>query len=174
MHLGLEQFVPLVLYMATIAAFLLSLFWKPQAGIYFLVPLLPLQGIRYRIVDMPLGNKLIDIILLGVVLGSLFKGGFHFAKTPMNKLLVFFGVFLYIQLWRGAFFLNTDLPLAIGDPRFSNWKNYMVMFILFAVVVSVIKDVKQIQILVILMCISALIVSKNYYSTMSGRDLTHF
>lgn len=174
MHLGLEQFVPLVLYMATIAAFLLSLFWKPQAGLYFLVPLLPLQIIRYRIVDMPLGNKLIDIVLLGVVLGSFFKGGFHFAKTPMNKLLVFFGIFLYIQLWRGAFFLNTDMPLAIGDPRFSNWKNYMVMFFLFAVVVSVVKDVKQIKILVILMCISAFIVSKGYYSTMSGRDLTHF
>jgi putative inorganic carbon (HCO3(-)) transporter len=173
-HLGLEEFVPLVLYTAAVIALLLSLFWRPQAGLYFLVPLLPLQVIRYKILDLPLGNKLIDVILLGVVLGTAFKGGFHFAKTPMNRLLVCFGIFCYIQLWRGAFFLNGDLPLLPTDPRFSNWKNYMVMFILFAIVVSVIKDVKQIKILVLLMCVSVFVVDKGYYSTMSDRDLTHF
>ena len=174
MHLGLEEFVPLVLYTAAVIALLLSLFWRPQAGLYFLVPLLPLQVIRYKILDLPLGNKLIDVILLGVVLGTAFKGGFHFAKTPMNRLLVCFGIFCYIQLWRGAFFLNGDLPLLPSDPRFSNWKNYMVMFILFAIVVSVIKEVKQIKILVLLMCVSVFVVDKGYYSTMSDRDLTHF
>src|SRR5579871_2158440 len=174
MHFGLEGFVPLVLYMGALVAFLLSLFWRPQAGLYFLVPLLPMQTMRYKILDMPLGNKLIDLLLLGVVLGAMFKGGFRFAKTPMNKLLVFFGIFCYIQLWRGAFFLNSELPFSISDPRFSNWKNYMVMFILFAVVVSVIEDVKQIQILVVLMCVSVFVVDKGYYSTMSDRDLSHF
>jgi O-antigen ligase len=174
MHLGLEGFVPLALYLATIIAFLLSLFWRPQAGLYFLVPLLPLQTMRYKILDMPLGNKLIDIMLLGVVLGAMFKGGFRFAKTPMNRVLVIFGIFCYIQLWRGAFFLNSELPFSLSDPRFSNWKNYMVMFILFAVVVSVIKDVKQIKILVVLMCVSVFVVDKGYYGTMSDRDLSHF
>ena len=153
---------------------LLSLFWRPQAGLYFLVPLLPLQTIRYRILDFPLGNKLIDILLLGVVLGAVFKGNFRFARTPMNKLLIFFGIFCYIQLWRGAFFLNSALPFSISDPRFSNWKNYMVMFIIFAVVVSVIKDVKQIKVLVVLMCLSTLAVDKGFYGTMSDRDLSHF
>ena len=174
MHLGLEGFVPLALYLAAIVAFLLSLFWKPEAGLYFLVPLLPLQTVRYKLLDLPLGNKLIDIMLLGVVLGAVFKGGFRFAKTPMNKALMIFGIFCYIQLWRGAFFLNSDLPFSLSDPRFSNWKNYMVMFILFAVVVSVIKDVKQIRILVVLMCVSVFVVDKGYYSTMSDRDLSHF
>jgi len=173
-HFGLEQYVPLTLYIGAIAAFLLSLFWRPQAGLYFLVPLLPLQTIRYRILDFPLGNKLIDMLLLGVVLGAIFKGSFRFARTPMNKLLIFFGIFCYIQLWRGAFFLNWAMPLSISDPRFSNWKNYMVMFIIFAVVVSVIKDVKQIKVLVVLMCLSTLAVDKGFYGTMSDRDTSHF
>jgi putative inorganic carbon (HCO3(-)) transporter len=173
-HFGLEQFVPLALYIAAVAAFLLSLFWRPQAGLYFLIPLLPLQTLRYRIVDFPLGNKLIDMMLLGVVLGAMFKGGFRFAKTPMNKLLIVFGIFCYVQLCRGAFFLNSEMPLSISDPRFSNWKNYMVMFIIFAVVVSVIKDVKQIKIIVALMCLSVVAVDKGFYGTMSDRDLSHF
>lgn len=174
MHFGLEEYVPLTLYFGAIVAFFLSLFWKPQVGLYFLIPLLPLQTIRYRILDLPLGNKLIDILLLGVVLGSVFKGGFRFAKTPMNKLLIFFGIFCYVQLWRGSFFLDTALPLSISDPRFSNWKNYMVMFIIFAVVASVIKETKQIKIIVVLMCISVLAVDKGFYGTMSDRDLSHF
>jgi hypothetical protein len=173
-HFGLEQYVPWALYLGALAAFLLSLFWRPQVGLYFLVPLLPLQTIRYRILDFPLGNKLIDILLLGVVLGAVFKGNFRFARTPMNKLLIFFGIFCYIQLWRGAFFLNWAMPLSISDPRFSNWKNYMVMFIIFAVVVSVIKDVKQIKVLVVLMCLSTLAVDKGFYGNMSDRDLSHF
>lgn len=174
MHFGLEQYVPWVLYLSAVVVFLLSLFWRPHVGLYFLIPLLPLQTIRYRILDLPLGNKLIDILLLGVVLGALFKGGFHFAKTPMNKLLIFFGIFCYVQLWRGSFFLNAALPLSISDPRFSNWKNYMVMFIIFAVVVSVIKETKQIKVIVVLMCLSVLAVDKGFYSTMSDRDLSHF
>jgi putative inorganic carbon (hco3(-)) transporter len=174
MHFGLEQYVPWVLYLGATAAFLLSLFWKPQLGLYVLVPLLPLQTIRYRIMDLPLGNKLIDILLLGVILGAIFKGSFRVDKTPMNKLLLLFGLFCYVELWRGAFYLNSDLPLTISDPRFSNWKNYMVMFVIFVVVVNVIKDVKQIKILVLLMCLSVFAVDKGYYSTMSDRDLSHF
>ena len=174
MHFGLEQYVPWALYLSAIVVFFLSLFWRPQVGLYFLIPLLPLQTIRYRILDMPLGNKLIDILLLGVVLGAVFKGGFRFAKTPMNKLLIFFGIFCYVQLWRGSFFLDTALPLSISDPRFSNWKNYMVMFIIFAVVVSVIKEMKQIKIIVVLMCLSVLAVDKGFYGTMSDRDTSHF
>lgn len=174
MHFGLEGFVPLALYLGALTAFLLSLFWRPQAGLYYLIPLLPLQTMRYKLLDMPLGNKLIDLLLLGVVLGCMFKGGFRFVKTPMNKVLVLFGIFCYIQLWRGAFFLNTELPFSISNPRFSNWKNYMVMFLLFGIVASVIKEVKQIKIIVLLMCISVFMVDKGYYGTMSDRDLSHF
>lgn len=173
MHFGLEQYVPLALYFCAMVVFLLSLFWRPQVGLYFLVPLLPLQTIRYRMIDLPLGNKLIDILLLGVILGAVFKG-YRFEKTPMNKLLLLFGIFSYVELWRGAFYLKTEMPLSISDPRFSNWKNYMVMFIIFVVVVNVIKNVKQIQILVLLMCLSVLAVDKGYYSTMSDRDISHF
>jgi O-antigen ligase len=92
----------------------------------------------------------------------------------MNKILLLFGIFVYVELWRGAFYLDVDPPLAISDPRFSNWKNYMVMFIVFVVVVNVIRSVKQIQILLVLMCLSVLAVDKGYYSTMSDRDLSHF
>ena len=174
MHLGLEPYVAIVLYLSALVAFGLSVFWKPQVGLYYLVPLLPLQTVRDRLIELPLGNKLVDIMLLGVVLGAMVKGGFKFVQTPLNRMLVVYGIFCYIQLWRGAFFLNSALPLDIGDPRFSDWKNYMVLFILFAVVASTIKEVKQIKIVLVLMCIAAFLVDKGFYGNMSGRDLSHF
>lgn len=174
MHLGLEPYVPMALYLCAMVAFGLSVFWKPQVGLYFLIPLLPLQTVRDKLIELPLGNKLVDIILLGVVLGAMVKGGFKFVQTPLNRVLVAYGIFCYIQLWRGAFFLNSALPLDIGDPRFSNWKNYMVLFILFAIVASTIREVKQIKIIVLLMCIAVFLVDKGFYGNMSGRDLSHF
>jgi putative inorganic carbon (hco3(-)) transporter len=66
------------------------------------------------------------------------------------------------------------MPLAIGDPRFSSWKNYMVMFVLFVVATAVIKEVKQIKILVVLICLSLFAVDKGFYSNVSDRDLSHF
>jgi O-antigen ligase len=174
MHLGLESYVPMALWLCAAAAFALSVFWKPQIGLYFLIPLMPLQTLRDKLIELPLGNKMVDILLLGVVLGAIVKGGFKFVQNPLNRILVAYGVFCYIQLWRGAFFLNSALPLDIGDPRFSDWKNYMVLFILFAIIASTIKDVKQIKIVVLLMCVAVFVVDKGFYGTMSGRDLSHF
>lgn len=174
MHLGLEPYVAMGLYLSALAAFALSVFWKPQVGLYYLIPLLPLQTVRDRLIELPLGNKLVDIILLGVVLGAMFKGGFKFLHTPLNRILVVYGIFCYVQLWRGAFFLDSALPLDIADPRFSDWKNYMVLFILFAIVASTITEVKQIKVVVLLMCVAVFLVDKGFYGNMSGRDLSHF
>src|SRR5258708_18056144 len=104
MHFGLEQYVPLALYLGAIVAFLLSMFWRPQAGLYFLIPLLPLQTIRYRIMDFPAGNKLIDLLLLGVILGALFRGGYQFSQTPRKKQLIFFCAFCFAGYWGGSAF----------------------------------------------------------------------
>ncbi len=62
MHLGLEPYVPMALYLCAMVAFGLSVFWKPQVGLYFLIPLLPLQTVRDKLIELPLGNKLVDII----------------------------------------------------------------------------------------------------------------
>lgn len=146
MHFGLTGLLPLALYVAAIVVFLASIFWRPEVGIWFIVPLFPLQTIRYKLLPYPLGNKLIDMILLGVILGILFRRDFKlFPKTPLNKFLLAFAAVLYVSLLQGAFYLGFDLPLWIGDPRFSIWKNYMIMPLIFILVVSVIKERQEDQ-----------------------------
>jgi len=40
------------------------------------------------------------------------------------------------SLWEGAYFIDAPLPLWIADPRFSDWKNYVELFICSQMVVS--------------------------------------
>lgn len=175
MHLGLEGYVAAVLYFGAIVVFLLSVFWRPEVGVYFLVPLLPWQTVRYRLHAFPLGEKFVDIMLLGIILGLVFhKTGAVFPKTAFNRLLIIFGLFYYASLWRGSFYLGRALPLSPEDPRFSEWKNYMIMPLLFLVVAAAIKNVKQIKILVLLMSLSILMVNRSFYNLAKDRDFSHF
>ncbi len=173
--LGLHGVVPAFIYYGGMLAFLAAAFWRPRIGLYFLVPLLPMQTVRYRLHDYPFGDQFIDIMLLGIVLGLIFgRDGATFVKTPLNKLIALVGVFLYVSLWHGSSYLGKAAPLYIGDPRFSDWKNYLVMPILFVIVAAVIRDARQMKILVFLMVLSFLLVNRNFYSNVSGRDLTVF
>ena len=174
LHFGVEGFGPLLIYSGGIVAFLLAVFWKPQVGLYYLVLLLPLQTWRYRVQGYPLGPQFVDVLLLGIILGLALQQGKVFTKTSLDKLFAVFALYYYISLWLGAFYLGGDLPLWFSDPRWSEWKNYMVMPLLCLVTVAVIKDEKQMKILIVVMCVSVLLVNRSLYNVLSGRDLSHF
>jgi putative inorganic carbon (HCO3(-)) transporter len=174
LNLGLESIAPYVLYVAAIFAFLLSIFWRPIAGIYYLVPLIPLQTVRYFMNQFPLGQSVVDIILLGVAIGVLRRGKWIFPHTPFTVLLSIFAVYSYISLWNGAFFLKADLPVWFNNGRLIEWKNYMSMPLLFFLTTAAIENVKQIRIVVLLMCFAILLLDKSFHNTVSARDFSTF
>src|ERR1035437_1699480 len=173
MHFGLESYVPLAIYLSGIVAFLLSV-WRPYIGVYYLVPLLPMQTVRFRLHEYPLGQSMVDIILLGVVLGLLIHRRPLILKNPLTKLLLVYIAFTYLWLWKGSFFLDAPLPLWINDIRFSDWKNYVIMPILFLFFTSAIEDAKQMKILIVLMCVSLLLVAKGFHGTVGDRDASQY
>lgn len=170
----LSGFTPLLLYLAGLAVFFLSAFWRPEIGIYYIVPLLPLQTIRYRLHAFPLGAQWIDLMLLGVLIGVLRKGYPLFTKTPLRRWLFVLGVMSYISLWQGAIFLSFPMPLWFDDMRLSDWKNYMVIFLLFFLVLASIRNTKQMQILLFVICLSMAALNRNYIGTMRQRDFSAF
>lgn len=173
-HLGLENYAPLVLYIGMLATFLASMFWRPSLGIYLLAISLPLQTGRYKLQEFPLGAQFIDILLLGTILGLMIQRKAILPQSNLNRFLLLFAVFCYLSLWSGSFFIHVPLPLWISDERFSFWKNYVEMFLFALVTASAIKEKKQVQLLLILMALSVLLVNRSYYSTLSDRDLSHF
>ena len=176
MHLGLANFAPLVMYIGAIVAFVLSIAWKPQIGLYYLVPLLPMQTARYWLHSYPLGEKLVDILLLGVLVGLFLHRAERqiFGASPLNRVLLVIFVLTYLSLWQGAFYLGGPLPISLDDPRFSDWKNYVEMFFLFFIAAASIRTRKQMAIVIGLMCVSVLIVNRNYQNTLGGRDFSQF
>ena len=175
MHFGLSTYEPLALYVGAIIAFVLSVCWKPEIGLYYLVPLLPMQTARYWLHAFPLGEKLVDVLLLGVLIGLFIHAKRPiFVSSPLNKCVIAFILLTYFALWKGSFYLNAPLPLSYVDPRFSDWKNYVEMMFLFFAAAAVIRTPKQMGIVITLMCASLLLVNRSYHSTIGDRDFSQY
>ena len=175
MHIGISTYAPLLMYVGAIVAFFLSIVWKPQIGIYYLVPLLPMQTARYWLHTFPLGEKLIDILLLGVLIGLIIHSKRPiFISSPLNKIIVIFSVITFLGLWEGSFLQSLPLPISYLDPRFSDWKNYVEMMFIFFFSAAALKTRRDAAIVLVLVCLSVLVVNRSYHGTMSGRDFSQF
>jgi len=173
MHLGLDTNFAYVLYAAGIVAFVASIFWRPIVGLFYLIPLLPLQTIRYRMDDLPLGSSVIGLMLVAVAVGVLRRGQPLLPKTPWTGLLIVYGGFTFVSLWMGSFYLRSDLPLP-GEARFEVWQNYMVMPALLLLVAAVKPTKRQMLGLVLVMCLAGLALDRNFSDEVAGRDFSKF
>jgi O-antigen ligase len=172
--LGLHEKLTVLLYVGAVASVILSLF-RPQIGVYFLVPLLPLQTAREKLFDFPLGNNFVDILLAVILLSALIHArGRLVPKTRLNVLLATFVILTYISLWWGSYWLGVDAPVRLDDPRLATWKNYMVMPVLFFTVVAVIREPRQMKLLLALMCLSLLAADRAFYNSLQWRNLATF
>lgn len=173
MHFGLESYISYFLYGAAIACFLLSVFWRPIVGIFYLLPLIPLQTIRYRANDLPLGESLVGIVLLGVALGSLRQGKSALPKSSWTALLGTYAVFTYVSLCLGSAYLGRSLPFP-GDGRFGVWREYMVMPAMLLLTAAVKPTKRQMQAIVVVLCLGTFALDKSFWNAMSDKDFTAY
>jgi putative inorganic carbon (HCO3(-)) transporter len=173
MHIGLESIVDSLLYPAFIVAFLLSVFWRPIIGIYFLLPLIPLQELRYHLNTYPLGSSVLGITLLGVVLGLLLKGKSPFPKTPWTGLILVYILYTFVSLWLGWFYVGDPVPLP-GEARFAVWQDYMMMPVTLLLVAALKPTKRQIVLLLLVMAFSALLLDRGFWSDVGGRDFSRY
>jgi len=164
-HFGLEPYFGFALYIAGILAFVLSVFWRPVAGVYYLVPLIPLQTTRYRMLEFPLGETVISIILLGVALGLLRRRQWIVPRTPWTFLLCLYALYTFASV-----FLDSNY---LGE-RLREWWDYMIMPVLFLLVAATVKDVREMRIILVLMCLAVFVMDKSFWNAVSDRDYSSF
>src|SRR5580692_12395488 len=87
LHFGAEGSLGTLLYIGAVLAVLASIFWRPVVGIFYLAPLIPLQTMRYRLNDFPLGASVVSIVLLAVAIGILRRKRPLLPKTPWTLLI---------------------------------------------------------------------------------------
>ena len=174
-NFGLEGYLGGTLYVLAVWLVLYSIFKRPMAGLYVLVPIIPLQTIRYRLQDYPLGGSVVGVILLGVALGLLLKRRPFLGRTPWNTLLIVFCVFTFASLCWGSLYLKQPLPFFLAnDARFADWREYILMPSFLFLTAAAVENRKQILILIVLMCLGAVALDKSFWSTVSARDFSEY
>lgn len=170
----LKNLAPIIFYLGFIGAAIASLTGNVRLGLYFLVPLLPLQNVVNKLHDFPLGKDFNDILLLCMIFGWFIskasKSGRLLAKTSFTGILFLYLIFTYITLWMGSQFLHDAPPINPADPRVQLWKNYMILPLLFFITMNNIRDVKDMRNMMVVMCASMFLM--NYYNVQQVADMT--
>jgi len=172
-HFGLQDYIPIVLYISAIGALLLSIFWRPSVGIFYLLPLIPLQTIRYRINEFPLGTSLFGVMLVGVAIGLARKGQPLFPKNNWLKLLAIYFVFTFSSLCLGSGYLGASFPLP-GNARFGVWQDYMIMPALAILTAAAVRTKRQMQLIILTLCVGTLLLDKSFWSAISDWDFSTY
>ena len=173
-HFGLENVGPALLYYSGVIAFFLALFWRPTFGLFYLVPLIPLQTVRAWMNPFPLGQSAQDLFLLAIALGLLRRGEKIIPETPLTKFLLYMTLYLYISLWLGSLFAGLALPLWIDNPRVVDYKNYMALPVLFWLTAAAVKKKWEMYVIIGLMLLSTLALNRSFHDSVEGRDMSEF
>ncbi|MBV9182615.1 MAG: O-antigen ligase family protein [Acidobacteria bacterium] len=174
MHLGLEGVVPFVLYVGGILSVLLSLFWRPIVGIYYLAPLIPLQTIRYHLNSFPLGQSVVDIVLLAVIIGAFRERRSWRLRTPLDSVLMAYALYTLASLFWGSLSMGLPLPLSIEDQRLMDWKDLFEMPVMMLVAASVVRTSRQTFILLAVMCLAVIQLDRGFWATVSAGDFSQY
>ena len=166
-------FIPLALYISGVLALLLSIFWRPIAGLYYLVPLIVLQTLRYRMNEYPLAQSVVTIMLVGMALGLLRRRQSPIVNTPWTRLLLIYWGYTLFSLCLGSFTIGAPFPFP-GEPRFGVWLDYMNMPTLLLLVAAIAPDRRHAKVMVVLMCFSALVLNWGYWDSVHDRDYSQF
>ncbi len=156
--MGIAAYIPQLLYSFSLFVVILTLFYKSEIGIYYLVFLLPLQTLLDGMIEFPLGKDIMDVLVGVILIRWLFEkksnGEPFLEKNPLNLPIILYISWAFLMLWFGSVNLGLPLPLSISDVRLMEWKKLVIMFLIFFAVVNNIKSRRQINYLILVIALS--------------------
>ncbi len=175
--LGLTAYLPHVLYLGILLGAMLSLAVRPIIGICTLALVIPLQYARSRLWDFPLGEHVVDILLLCILVGSWVRGRPLLPKTKFRWHVIALGLVTYLTLWIGPV-MNEMVPWPVPG-RFSGtplgtWIVLARMLVIFFVAAANITNTRELRLVLACMLVSYLWVNRGFYNTVRGRDTTTY
>ncbi len=175
---GLTKIIPYFVYGTFLLIAVLTIMYRIEVGIFFLVPLIPQQSLLDSIQGFFLGEDIVDVLLVAMLIkwasNSRKQSDSFLMKTPANLPIFCLMLWTFLELWVGSFNLNLPLPVSIRDARFVVWKNFMILPLLYLIVVNNIKDKQHIKILIALMAMSMLFMDRHFYNNFRGRSTANF
>jgi O-antigen ligase len=176
--LGLSTLLVVPLYIAGILAIVLTLFYRIEIGIFFLIPFLPNQNILNHLNELPLGKDINDFLIMAMLFRWVVDKGKTneklFVKTPLNLPIFLFLIWTFIEIWWGAKFFGDPLQFSLENPRVIYWKNLIRLPLLYLIVVNNIKNPDHKKLIIFLMIVAILILDRNFYNIARWRDFSHY
>lgn len=183
MGLGISQLIPFALYLAGMFAAILSLFYNPLVGVFFLFPLLPYENIFVKIQTFPLGNNLNDIIIMSILLGLILRNNKVSKKYKLNNYslphmsglniaIFFLFTVTFIGLLNALF--RQGPSLGLENTLLQEWKNYMLLPLIFYLTFKNIKNAKDLKMLSFLLIFGILGASYYFSNSLKWMNLWHY
>lgn len=170
----LRALLPDLAYGAFVLTVLLTIFWRPIIGVYFLTPLIPAEEFRERLAGYPLGGSMITILLLAIAIGLLRSGRSINTPSRWRALLWAYIGFTFFSLCWGTLYLKRPFPMPFSDTRFVDWRNYASMLFILFLVASAVETTKQMKILVAIMGVMILYFDRGFLTDAIGRDYSYY
>lgn len=170
MGLGLTHYIPYMIYMGVFVVAFLTMFYRVELGLFFLVPLTPWQSIWFKLWEFPLGTRLIDILMVALLIGWFLRKKQDSEKTPFLGVILLLIIITFSGLFIGA----NEFPLRLSNPYFKEWKNFIYMPLLYLITVNNIREERHMKILLFLMALSMLANDFYFKTTFKWIDTYHF
>jgi putative inorganic carbon (HCO3(-)) transporter len=174
MNTGLGTYLPIIVYLGIVVAIGASIIWRPIAGLFVLAILMPNQTLRYKLHGMPLGAQIIDLLMLGVIVGLVARQKQVMPAIPMRAIFVLLATYTYISLWLGSFMNSLPWPTWFDVERLSLWKNTIRIPFLMFLAYGATETVADVGLLVFAMCLGIGLVDRGYFLSLRGRSFTTF
>lgn len=170
---GLGHLVPPIAYLGFWIMILVSLFGKPLYGFYYMLPFIPYRSLRDHLLDFPLGENLLTILVLAVIVGAIIHGK-KLPKSKLYTLWLIFSIYLYLSMWLGTLMSNAPAPLWLSDINFVTWKDYMLIPLIFVAAGLVIEDRRAIRTVIIITAAALLFIDRSSLLESLSRSWTNF
>lgn len=168
----LKTIAPLSLYLLGILGCVLSITGRHRLALVLITFFMPLRNVVDKIQEFPLGNQMVDALLISTILGIIFSKANsqgRFKKTFLNAPAIAMMLYLTISLLWGNIHLYGAPIFDLSSDRTQDWKNICLFPIIFFTFIHAIKDRKQAN---LIFWVSAFAIFISAYYTVN-QTITH-
>lgn len=167
LHLSyIKSLAPVVIYSIAILLFLMGLFGKGQWALLLAIFLIPLRNVIEKIQAFPLGSQMVDILILGALLGwagtCMSRKWRVFSPSALNMVAVILVAYTFTSLLLGNSYLYNSFAINFSEDRVKDCKNFCLMPLLFIITFNYFRERKWVYRALIVMVLA--IIFMDYYT----------
>ena len=176
--LGLSEILVIPLYLAGVLAVVLTLFYRIEIGLFFLIPFLSNQNILNYVSHLPLGKDINDLLFMAMLIRWIIDKQKSkeslLVNTPLNIPIFLFLIWTFIEIWWGAIYFGEPIQFSLENQRIVYWKNLIRIPLLYLIVVNNVKDPNHKKLIILMMILAILMIDRGFYNIARWRDFSHY